>query len=144
MNKKISKSQKLVYVIHKHWASHLHYDLRLEEHGVLKSYALPKGPPEKAGEKRLAVEVEDHPLSYAAFEGIIPEGQYGAGRVEIWDQGRYRILGENQRMKEMIIYGQKLNGVYTLLKLEDKQKQKQNLWLFFRNKDQSKSDEEVE
>jgi len=134
----------LVYVIHKHWASHLHYDLRLEEHGVLKSYALPKGPPEKAGEKRLAVEVEDHPLSYAAFEGIIPEGQYGAGRVEIWDQGRYRILGENQRMKEMIIYGQKLNGVYTLLKLEDKQKQKQNLWLFFRNKDQSKSDEEVE
>jgi len=144
VNKKISKSQKLVYVIHKHWASHLHYDLRLEEHGVLKSYALPKGPPEKAGEKRLAVEVEDHPLSYAAFEGIIPEGQYGAGRVEIWDQGRYRILGENQRMKEMIIYGQKLNGVYTLLKLEDKQKQKQNLWLFFRNKDQSKSDEEVE
>lgn len=134
----------MVYVIHKHWASHLHYDLRLEEHGVLKSYALPKGPPEKAGEKRLAVEVEDHPLSYAAFEGIIPEGQYGAGRVEIWDQGRYRILGENQRMKEMIIYGQKLNGVYTLLKLEDKQKQKQNLWLFFRNKDQSKSDEEVE
>ncbi|MGB9837051.1 MAG: DNA polymerase ligase N-terminal domain-containing protein [Candidatus Saccharicenans sp.] len=142
MNKEAAASEKkLVYLIHKHWASHLHYDLRLEQDGVLKSFALPKEPPVQPGEKRLAVQVEDHPLSYAEFEGTIPEGQYGAGKVEIWDRGHYRLLAENENMKEILICGKKLKGVYSLIKFRDKNKEKrgQNLWLFFKNKDQSKA-----
>lgn len=140
MENKTTKGKKLIYVIHKHQASRLHYDLRLEQDGVLKSFALPKDPPLESGEKKLAIQVEDHPLSYAEFEGTIPEGQYGAGQVEIWDRGYYRVLQENEKMKEILISGRKLNGVYTLLKLKDGQKKSRNHWLFFKNKDQSKAE----
>ena len=121
------------YVIQKHYASHLHYDLRLEENGVLKSWALPKEPPSKPGIKRLAVQTEDHPLGYENFEGIIPEGLYGAGRVEIWDRGHYIEIEADDQKKVIEIFGEKLNGKYVLLRL--KQKGDKN-WLFFKKKEE--------
>lgn len=123
------KTDKPVYVIQKHSATHLHYDLRLEMDGVLKSWAIPKEPPLKEGIKRLAVETEDHPLDYANFEGEIPEGAYGAGKVEIRDKGHYTPLeiGEGKIIVE--IKGEKLKGVYCLIKTKFKE---QKSWLFFR------------
>lgn len=123
---------KPVYVIQKHSATHLHYDLRLEMDGVLKSWAIPKEPPLKEGIKRLAVETEDHPLDYANFEGDIPKGAYGAGKVEIWDKGHYisQEIGEGKIIIE--IKGEKLRGVYCLIKTKFKE---QKSWLFFKKKE---------
>ncbi len=122
----------LLYVIQKHYASLLHYDLRLELEGVLKSWAIPKTPPLKFGEKRLAVQVEDHDIDYANFEGVIPEGNYGAGKVEIWDKGYYRIIKRNDVEWIFEIFGKKLKGIYCLIKMKKDNEDKN--WLFFKKK----------
>lgn len=120
-----------IFVVHEHNASHLHYDLRLEIGGVLRSWAVPKEPPEKEGIKRLAIQVEDHPLEYADFEGTIPEGMYGAGTVRIWDSGEFLI--EKEKDKELLfeLKGRKLIGKYALIRTKFKGK---DSWLFFKRK----------
>jgi DNA ligase D-like protein (predicted 3'-phosphoesterase) len=120
-----------IFVIHKHHASHLHWDLRLEMKGVLKSWAVPKQPPVKKGIKRLAIQVEDHPKSYAKFEGEIPEGQYGAGKVEIWDEGTYKLLEKTKEKIEVEFSGKKLKGKYVLVKTNYGSKPEKS-WLFMR------------
>jgi bifunctional non-homologous end joining protein LigD len=112
------------FVIQKHDASRLHYDFRLELDGTLKSWAVPKGIPTKQGEKHLAVQVEDHPLDYATFEGIIPKGQYGGGTVMVWDTGTYNSLGGNPRADlaagnlHFALHGKKLDGEWTLIRIK--------------------------
>ena len=118
------------YVIQEHHSKRLHWDLRFEMADVLKSWALPKSPPQKEGEKRLAVAVDDHPIEYAMFEGEIPEGNYGAGQVKIWDKGTFEIL-ENEVKKLVVnIKGNKLQGKYCLLHFKPNEKN----WLFFKVK----------
>jgi len=136
---KLDNSQQLIYVIQKHEASHLHYDLRLELGGTLKSWALPNPPPLRVGEKRLAIEVEDHPLGYEKFEGIIPAGQYGAGRVEIWDKGFYQPVARTDDKLEILISGEKLKGMYSLIRFHAKSQEDKKLWLFLKNRDQKKT-----
>lgn len=118
-----------IYVIQRHDATHLHYDLRLEMNGVLKSWAVPKTPPTESGIKRLAVQVEDHPLDYADFEGTIPEGMYGAGTVEIWDRGKYVLKEKTDNRLIFEIKGKKLKGLYCLILFKGKKN-----WLFFKKK----------
>jgi bifunctional non-homologous end joining protein LigD len=103
------------FVVHKHQASHLHFDFRLEKDGVLKSWAVPKGIPEEPGVRHLAVQVEDHPLDYINFAGSIPEGQYGAGTVEIWDNGNYTPLKWTDKEIIFTIKGKKLSGEYVMI-----------------------------
>lgn len=107
-----------IFVVQEHHASHLHYDFRLESGGVLKSWAVPKGIPEDTKQRRLAVETEDHPLEYANFAGTIPEGQYGAGTVIIWDKGHYTVKVWKQDKIEVILDGQHLKGRYVLVRLK--------------------------
>ena len=110
----------LKFVVHRHEAKHLHFDLRLEHKGVLKSWAVPKGLPENPGIKRLAVEVEDHEIDYAAFEGTIPEGSYGAGKVEIWDAGTF-IDEEWDKDKITVRFnGRRLSGRYSIIRFMEK------------------------
>lgn len=109
------------FVIQEHQATHLHWDFRLEKDGVLKSWAVPKGPPEQKGIKRLAVQVEDHEISYIAFQGTIPEGQYGAGTVKIWDKGTYQIESESPKRIVFELKGKRLQGKYALIRLREKQ-----------------------
>ncbi len=120
------------YVIQKHQARHLHWDLRLEREGVLKSWAVPKEPPTKVGERRLAVEVEDHPIEYGNFEGIIAEGQYGAGTVEIWDHGHFTPIQWDENEIIIDIHGEKLQGRYCLIRFQPDKDPKN--WLFFKKK----------
>lgn len=119
----------MIFVIHRHEARRLHWDLRLEMNGVLKSWAVPKEPPQTTGIKRLAIMVEDHPIEYANFQGIIPEGHYGAGKVEIWDKGIYKPIEVTDKKIVFKLYGNKLRGEYVLLKYE---KSGENNWLFFK------------
>ncbi|MBC8004982.1 MAG: DNA ligase D [Verrucomicrobia bacterium] len=133
------------FVVHRHDASHLHYDFRLEMEGVLKSWAVPKGPSMKAGERRLAIMVEDHPLSYGEFYGQIPEGNYGAGNVEIWDEGTYLPLEDKGNAEKnlldqlkkgsikFVINGNYLKGAFSLVRINSGQKD--NEWLLIKKKD---------
>jgi len=120
---------KKVYVVQEHQATHLHWDLRLEHEGVLKSWAVPKEPPVVPGIRRLAVAVEDHPLEYADFAGVIPEGQYGSGEVKIWDRGTYRPISIKEEKWVLEIHGEKLQGQYCLVKTGYG---KGNNWIYFK------------
>ena len=131
-----------IFVIQKHDASNLHYDLRLESEGVLKSWAVPKGPSMDPKVKRLAVPTEDHPMAYADFEGVIPEGHYGAGTVLVWDSGIFRnTKGEDASFAEnlsdghatIFLEGTKLKGDFALIRTGRGGKRPQ--WLFFKMKD---------
>src|SRR5271165_7441491 len=119
----------LAFVIQEHKARRLHYDFRLELDGVLKSWAVPKGPSLDPGEKRLAVHVEDHPLDYGGFEGIIPEGQYGAGAVIVWDRGQWIPKGDPEEgfAKGHLSFdldGEKLRGGWHLVRMAPKKGQR--------------------
>jgi len=116
------------FVVQRHQASHLHYDFRLEMDGVLKSWSVPKGPPTEAGVRRLAVLVEDHPVSYINFAGKIPDGQYGAGIVEIWDKGEYELVRKERGKLEFTLKGDKLSGNYVLYRMKGRNKN----WLLFK------------
>ncbi len=120
------------FVVHEHHARKLHWDLRLEMKGVLRSWALPKGPPLTPGTRRLAVQVEDHMLEYLNFEGEIPPGQYGAGKVLIWDKGTYEIKELSSDKISIVFHGSKLNGRYTLVRARISGKDEN--WLLIKNR----------
>lgn len=131
----------LRFVVHEHHASHLHYDFRLEIRGVFKSWAIPKGPSMNPAEKRLAIMVEDHLLEYGSFEGIIPEGHYGAGTVVIWDEGFYVPAGEGDPEEQLgkgrfsfELKGKKLKGGFSMAHLQGRGKG--NQWLLIKRKDE--------
>lgn len=148
-----AKKKELSFVIQRHKASRLHYDFRLELEGVLKSWAVPKGPSLNPVDKRLAMMVEDHPYDYKDFEGEIPEGNYGAGIVEIWDKGTYTTIDSAQAGKEekmlleglksgnlkVLLKGKKLKGEFALVKLK---KAEDNSWLLIKHRDKYAVDED--
>jgi DNA ligase D-like protein (predicted 3'-phosphoesterase) len=151
----VEKSKKeFIFVVQKHAASQLHYDFRLELNGVLKSWAIPKGPSMNSEEKRLAIMVEDHPYAYKDFEGTIPEGNYGAGNVIVWDNGTYSLAdsGNTESIEEhfksglqkghlsFILDGKKLKGEFALVKLKIKQK---DAWLLIKKDDEYASESDV-
>lgn len=103
------------FVVQEHHTRNLHYDFRLELDGVLKSWAVPKGPPEEPNIRRLGVQVEDHPIEYVDFHGVIPEG-YGAGTVEIWDSGTFELVFRDEKKLVFVLSGQRLTGRYSLVK----------------------------
>lgn len=150
--KKEKSSKELIFVVQKHAASHLHYDFRLEIDGVLKSWAVPKGPSMNPDDKRLAMMVEDHPYSYKDFEGIIPQGNYGAGNVIVWDNGTYApdeptpnpqktLLADlNKGHLSFILKGKKLKGEFSLIKLKGKQ---ENAWLLIKKNDPYATENDV-
>ena len=116
------------FVVQEHHSSHLHWDFRLEMDGVLKSWAVPKGPPDAPGVRRLAVETEDHPVDYIDFEGEIEEGQYGAGTVKIWDHGLYDLDERDEKKLVFVLHGERLDGGYVLVHTNA------DNWLFLKRK----------
>jgi len=118
------------FVVQRHDASRLHWDFRLEMDGVLKSWAVPKEPPTRPGLRRLAVAVEDHDLDYIDFEGVIPEREYGAGTVEIWDKGNFELESRKPEKLVFELRGEKMKGRYTLVHFTEKAEN----WLLFQNK----------
>jgi bifunctional non-homologous end joining protein LigD len=143
-------SAALAYVIQKHDASHLHFDLRLEVDGVMKSWAVPKGPSIDPAVKRLAVQVEDHPMEYNEFEGIIPKGEYGGGTVMIWDRGSWRFGGDDpdpehgireglrQGKLEIVMEGKRLRGAWVLVRTRKQGSRAQ--WLLIKQRDRYAGD----
>jgi bifunctional non-homologous end joining protein LigD len=140
--------QRLIFVVQKHRASHLHYDLRLAMDGVLKSWAVPKGPSLRPGDKRLAIRVEDHPYEYRNFEGSIPGGEYGAGDVIVWDRGTYSIVdgdgnesalnGLRKGALSLVLHGRKLKGGFTLVRLKQPRQ-----WLLIKKNDKFASARDI-
>ncbi|WP_021028207.1 DNA ligase D [Comamonas sp. B-9] len=145
-----SVAGQLQFVIQKHWASHLHYDLRLELDGVMKSWAVPKGPSLDPCHKRMAVQVEDHPISYNRFEGQIPAGHYGAGKVIVWDKGLWLPLadpheGYRKGKLHFELRGQKLGGRWTLVRMKGKEGERQPPWLLIKEADDfARKEEELD
>lgn len=131
----------LSFVVQKHWASRLHYDFRLELEGTMKSWAVPKGPSLDPKDKRMAIHVEDHPLSYNSFEGQIPPGQYGAGKVIIWDKGIWIPLEDPKKdyrdgKLKFELCGHKLKGNWALVYMKNKKEKTQEPWLLIKEKDE--------
>lgn len=126
------------FVVQKHDASRLHYDFRLGMEGVLRSWAVPKGIPVDKGERRLAKEVEDHPLEYGNFEGVIPEGNYGAGTVQLWDQGNYEVTGDSPEAAwrkgklSLVLHGKKLKGHWALIRMHLQNEPDSKSWLLIK------------
>lgn len=122
----IKKTGLARFVIQEHHASHLHWDFRLELNGVLKSWAIPKGLPVNTHIKRLAIKVEDHPVDYINFQGQIPKGEYGAGRVKIWDKGNFKIHNQTAKLIDFNLQGRRLRGNYVLINTKDDE------WIIFK------------
>jgi len=148
----------LHFVVQKHDATRLHYDFRLEMNGVLKSWAIPKGPSLNPEDRRLAMMVEDHPYDYKDFEGIIPEGNYGAGTVIIWDEGKYETLealsskkAEEKSLMAQLksgslkvrLFGKKLKGEFALVHIKNNDDRKDNAWLLIKHKDEFASPADI-
>lgn len=142
----IDNANKLRFVIQRHRASHLHYDLRLEMQGVLKSWAIPKGPSMNPKDKRLAVHTEDHPVAYLNFEGVIPKGNYGAGKMSIWDEGHFENRYPENTLSsdyaagklKIVFYGKKIQGIFTLVRSSSMNKKDQ--WLLIKHADEFATD----
>ena len=144
---KPKRGRKPIFVIQKHAASHLHYDFRLEMEGVLKSWAVPKGPSYDPSTKRLAMMTEDHPYDYASFEGVIPEGNYGAGNVIIWDNGTWEFIGPGDDPVKALrsgdlkfrMNGKKMFGEWALFRIRGRSP-KGNEWLLVKHRDEFAND----
>lgn len=145
--KRTAKTGALSFVVQEHHASHLHYDFRLELNGVLKSWAVPKGPIMDRSVKRLAIEVEDHPLEYGKFHGTIPKGEYGAGEVFIWDKGRWEPKGDpaaalRKGHLDFTLKGKKLKGEWMLLRTKRPDGGKNQWLLMYRGREKTDTAEE--
>jgi bifunctional non-homologous end joining protein LigD len=150
----VKSKNDLIFVVQNHAASHLHYDFRIEMNGVLKSWAIPKGPSMNPNDKRFAIMVEDHPFSYKDFEGTIPEGNYGAGNVIVWDNGTYTLpeeyskaATENKLKTDLekghirfILNGKKIKGEFSLVKLNNEE---DNSWLLIKKNDSYATDADI-